>query len=181
MVQIMNNEFGLIHIYCGDGKGKTSAATGLAIRAAGRRNRVLISRFLKNNDSGELEILNSLENIVVTGSEKNFDFTFNMSDREKSLASDFFTNQLIQAFKQAESESFDMLILDEINIMTSLNLIDEKLLLNLISSKPEHLELILTGRNPSPSLINIADYVSDIQCIKHPFNKGIMSRKGIEE
>lgn len=175
----MKNNLGLIHIYCGDGKGKTTAATGLAIRAAGSGYKVLINRFLKNNLSGELNILNTISNICVTGSEKDFGFFYNMSDREKSEACRYFSSQLIQAFEDAKN--FDMLILDEINVAVDLNIIDETLLLKLLKNKPEHLEVILTGRNPSDSMTAMADYVSEIKCVKHPFDKGLSSRKGIEE
>lgn len=175
----MKNNLGLIHIYCGDGKGKTTAATGLAIRAAGSGYKVLISRFLKNNLSGELNILKTIPNICVTGSEKDFGFFFNMSENEKNDARQYFSSQLIQSFEH--SKNYDLLILDEINVSVDLKLIDESLLVRLIQNKPKHLEVILTGRNPSDSIIALADYISEIKCIKHPFDRGITSRKGIEE
>ena len=177
----MYNELGLIHIYCGDGKGKTTAATGLAIRAAGNNLKVLISRFLKNDYSSELSILNAIKNIKVNCSKKDFGFFFNMTDKEKVEASIYYSEQLKSIFNEAFEQNYDVLILDEINVAISLGLVDENLLIELINTKPEHLELILTGRNPTKKLISMADYVSEIQCIKHPYEKGIQARKGIEE
>ena len=175
----MKEDLGLIHVYCGDGKGKTTASLGLAIRCAGSGFKVLISRFLKNNLSGELNILNTIPNICVMGSEKDFGFFFNMSESKKKDAREYFTTQLIQTFEA--SKDYDLLILDEINAAVELELIDEELLISLIMNKPEHLETVLTGRNPSDSIVAMADYVSEIKCVKHPFDKGITSRKGIEE
>lgn len=175
----MNNKTGYIHIYYGDGKGKTTSAIGLAIRAAGAGYRIYISRFLKNDKSSELNILQSISNIHVSGSEKDFGFFFHMSEETKKEAKEFFTFQLTNAFQQ--SKEYDMLILDEINVAVDLGLVDESLLINYMQNKPKHLELILTGRNPSKKMLSLADYASEIKCQKHPFNKGISSRTGIEE
>lgn len=176
-----NTGLGLIHIYYGDGKGKTSAALGLAIRSAGNGYKVLINRFLKNSNSCELPILKNIPGITVTGSEKDFGFFFSMSPDAKNEASTYYTNQLKDAFKKAIDEKFNVLILDEINVAVNLGLIDEALLLELIRNKPSNMELIMTGRDPSKAMIELADYVSEIKNIKHPFEKGITSRLGIEE
>lgn len=175
----MHNDLGLIHIYHGDGKGKSTAAVGLAVRAAGAGYKVLISRFLKNQQSGELNILKTIPNICITGSEKDFGFFFQMSEQEKQSAAEFFTEQLKTAFELAAD--YDMLILDEINVAVDLKLVEESVLTDCIEHKPKQLELVLTGRNPTDTLISLADYVSEIKCIRHPFGKGIPSRKGIEE
>lgn len=174
----MNNTFGLIHVYYGDGKGKTTAATGLAIRAAGSGNKVLINRFLKNSHSGELNILNQINNISVTGSEKAFGFSFNMTDDEKKEAAIYYTNQLHSVFKAAGD--YDLLILDEINVAVDLGYVEESVLINYIKEKPEHLEVVLTGRNPSANILAMADYASEIKSIKHPYEKGVPARTGIE-
>ena len=178
-IYFMNKDFGLIHVYFGDGKGKTTSATGLAVRAAGSDNKVLINRYLKNPDSGELNILNKIENIDITGSEEDFGFSFNMTEKEKKKASEFFTNQLITAF--ADAAKYDLLILDEINVAVSLGYIDEELLIKLLTQKPTHLEVVLTGRNPTEKILSMADYASEIKEIKHPYKKGVPARTGIEK
>ena len=104
-----------------------------------------------------------------------------MSPDAKNEASNYYTNQLKDAFKKAIDETFNVLILDEINVAVNLGLIDEALLLELIRNKPSNMELIMTGRDPSKAMIELADYVSEIKNIKHPFEKGITSRLGIEE
>ncbi len=176
-----DNDLGLIQIYCGDGKGKTTAALGLAIRMAGAGFRVLIARFLKNDDSNELKILEIIPNIDVINTAKDFGFIWNMSEQEKEDAAACYTRLLTDSMDTAADKGYDMLILDEINVAVDLNLVKEDLLIQVIKNKPAHLELVLTGRNPSSSLLDLADYVSDIHCIKHPFETGILARTGIEE
>lgn len=176
-----NNDFGLIHIYCGDGKGKTTAALGLAVRMAGAGFRVLIARFLKNDDSNELKILETIPDIDVIKTPKDFGFIWNMSEQEKDDAAACYTRLLTDSMNTAADKGYDMLILDEINVAVDLDLVKEDLMIQTIKNKPAHLELVLTGRNPSSSLLDLADYVSDIRCIKHPFETGIPARTGIEE
>lgn len=175
------NDLGLIHIYCGDGKGKTTAASGLALRMAGANFRVLIARFLKNDDSSELNILNTLPGIDVIQTPKDFGFIWNMSDVEKIEAGNYYSQLLINSMNTASEQDYNMLILDEINVAVDLDFVKEELLLQIINQKPKNLELVLTGRNPKPSILEVADYVSDIHCVKHPFEKGISSRTGIED
>ncbi len=172
---------GLIHIYCGAGKGKSTAATGLAIRAAGAGYRVLIARFLKNDASSELNILKTIPGIRVIETPKDFGFIWNMSENEKEEAAAYYTRMLTDAMQTASNDNYDMLILDEINVAADLNLVSEELLIRFAKKKPDHLELVLTGRNPGPALLELADYVSEIHCVKHPYEKGICSRIGIEE
>ena len=174
-----NNNLGLIHIYCGDGKGKTTAATGLALRCAGAGYKVLISRFLKNDNSCELSILNQISNITVVQTKKEFGFFSSMSEEQIIEASEYYSEQLKNAF--IDSEYYDMLFLDEINVAVSLGLISEDLLIDLISHKKDNLELVLTGRNPSERVTSLADYVSEIKCIRHPYNQGVTARIGIEK
>lgn len=171
---------GYTHIYCGDGKGKTTCATGLAIRAAGNQMNVLFLQFLKNNQSCELKILNQIDQIDIISCKKEFGFFWNMTEEQKKEARQAYTALLQEAIQKATSEFYDMIVLDEIMATLSHNLIEETILLDFIRNKPESLEIVMTGRNPSENLLELADYVSEIKKIKHPYDKGIFARKGIE-
>lgn len=171
---------GLIHIYCGDGKGKTTCATGLAIRAAGNNMNVLMIRFLKNDNSSELSILNTIELITVIPCEKEFRFFFQMTEEQKTEAKKVYSSLLHSAIEQVKNQSFQLLIMDEVMAALKYNLIEESELISFLEQKPNDLEVVLTGRDPSEKLLSIADYVSEIKKIKHPFDQGIQARKGIE-
>lgn len=169
---------GLVHIYCGDGKGKTSAAIGLAVRAAGRGRRVVIARFLKSDDSGEVEALKAIPSVQVIPCRKNFGFVFRMDEETRKRAAAY--NEAL--FEEAAecSDSADLLVLDEIVAAVNYGMVSEKRVLSFLRSRPEKLEVVLTGRDPSPSLKEAADYISEIRKEKHPFDKGISAREGIE-
>lgn len=171
---------GLIHIYCGDGKGKTTAAIGQAVRAAGRGLRVLVVRFLKTDDSGEVEILKQIPGITVIPCERTFGFVFRMNEEEKKEAAVYFTEQFRSVAAMAASGAYDMLILDEIMASCNYNMVPETDLVEFLKNRPEHLEVILTGRGPSETLLGLADYVTEMTMKKHPFTQGIPARKGIE-
>lgn len=171
---------GCVHIYCGDGKGKTTAAIGLAIRAAGRGRRVLIARFLKTDDSGEVMALEKMPEIKVLPCRKTFGFYSRMSEEQKQEAAVYYRELFRSAWTQAVEESYDMLILDESMAVCNYGLVPEKLLISCLQERPERLEVVLTGRNPSEALTELADYVSEIQMKKHPFTRGLMAREGIE-
>ena len=171
---------GMIHIYCGDGKGKTTAATGLAVRAAGCGMKVLFARFLKNENSGELSILDSVPEIEVLHLERSYGFFNTLTDEEKEEVRQMY-GQLWDLIKEKISGGqFQMLVIDEFMAAYRYGLIGREEALDLLTGKPEALELVLTGRNPGPELTELADYVSEIRKVKHPFDQGIMARKGIE-
>lgn len=174
-------KLGLIHIYCGDGKGKTTASLGLAIRSAGAGFKVFILQFLKNWDTSELNSLELIPNIeIIRGKEGNV-FTFGMTEEQKAKSKEIHLNNFAKAKEVAFNVECDILILDEVIGAYNRNLLDREDLLNFLDNKPENLEVILTGRNPADELIERADYVSEIQKIKHPFDKGIVARRGIEK
>ncbi|WP_101877737.1 cob(I)yrinic acid a,c-diamide adenosyltransferase [Lachnoclostridium edouardi] len=175
-----SKELGLIHIYCGDGKGKTTASMGLALRAAGREKKVLIARFLKSQDSGEVKALSYVPNITVLPCEKFFGFTFSMSEETKKEAQVYYTALLENAWKKAKKEKYHMLILDEMMAACTSGLVSRDKVEELIKQKPEYLEVVLTGRAPWPEILQLADYVSEIQMVKHPFTRGVKARNGIE-
>lgn len=172
---------GLIHIYTGDGKGKSTASVGLTIRCAGHGDNVTFTQFLKNDRSSELKILEGIENIHLIHAEKTFGFVWNMNEEEKKEAKEVYTKLLKAAVNDAVENHSRLLVLDEIIATYNHDLVDRDFLLQFLKEKPEELEVVMTGRDPQNELIDIADYVSNIQKIKHPFDKGIPARVGIEK
>lgn len=174
-------ELGLIHIYCGDGKGKTTAAMGLGMRAAGREKKVLLTQFLKSNKTGELNSIEKLNEFFhfFEGKPAN-KFIWNMNEKEIEELRQEHTERFKVVTQKAVDETYDLLILDEIIATVNNNLVPLKMVVEFLKNKPEGLEVVMTGRGPKEELINLADYVSEIKAIKHPFEKGIPSRVGIE-
>jgi len=169
---------GLIHIYCGDGKGKTTASIGLAARAAGRGMRVLYVQFFKDGHSSEFKALEKVENITFLPPERNFGFFWTLSPEEKEEAKTFYTAHLREAIRR--SAGCDLLVLDESMSACTTGVIEEAELLRFLREKPEALEVVLTGRNPSQALCDAADYITEMCKRKHPFDQGIPARPGIE-
>ena len=169
---------GLVHIYCGNGKGKTTASMGLSIRMAGRGGKVVIVQFLKDTQTGELEILKNIPNIQVIRNQEHLGFTFRMSEEQKKHAAQIQQELFAQAVQA--SKTCDLLVLDEMMAAINTGMISCQQVEQLIQEKPEHLELVMTGRNPPESLIQLADYVSEINKVKHPFDQGIPARIGVE-
>lgn len=172
---------GLIHIYCGDGKGKTTTGIGLCARAAGFSYRVLIYQFMKDNSTSERKVLQLSENITVIDGLAEEKFSFRMTPEEKEQRRAYYTRQFRSVTKKACEEHYDVLFLDETIYAIRAGLLEEALVLDFLKNKPQHLEVILTGQNPGQALIDAADYVSEIHKVKHPFDKGIGARKGIEK
>ncbi len=171
---------GCIHIYCGDGKGKTSAAIGLAVRAAGRGRRILIARFLKTDDSGEVPALCQIPGIQILPCGRSFGFTFRMTKEQRQEAAAYYRQQFQRACRETLEGDYDVMILDEILTACNSHMVEETELLRFLKQKPSRLEIVLTGRDPSPALLELADYVSEIQMRKHPFTAGVPAREGIE-
>lgn len=173
--------FGLIHIYCGDGKGKTTAAVGLAVRCAGRGNKVLLVQFLKSRDSGELYSLAKLPDIEVMRGKESKKFTFQMNEEEKHTLLIEHNKMFEQVLAKIKNGGYSLLILDEVIGALNAKVFEMPKLIEFLRHKPENLEVVLTGRNPAPELVEIADYVSEMRKVKHPMDKGIMAREGIEK
>ena len=171
---------GLIHIYCGDGKGKTTAALGLTVRCAGHGNKVLFVQFLKSWVTGELNSLKLFKNVEVLRAKETAKFTFQMTEEEKAQV----TKDHLALFEivkaKCVNEKIDLLILDEIVGACDRGVFDKEALVDFLQNKPQELEVVMTGRNPFPKLVELADYVSEVCKRKHPKDKGIMARKGIE-
>lgn len=171
-------ENALIHIYTGDGKGKTTALVGLCFRCAGRGFKVGITSFLKDFNSGEY--LQPAPFHVFFG-EPVKKFWFYMTDEEKAAVKKEHTQRLFDIFKKAESEHYDLLALDEVLGSIAVGALDEEDVIKCLKEKPSTLEVAISGRDPSSKMIELADYVSDIRAVKHPFDKGINARIGIEK
>ena len=169
---------GLVHIYCGEGKGKTTASVGLAVRAGGSGMRVIFTQFFKTGISSEIKAMEKIDNISCEVMEGDFGRISRMTEAQRAEAKTAFTdhfNKIVQM-----SESYDMIIFDEINSAINHGMVDLSLVIDFIKANRGNKEIILTGRNPKKELIELADYVSEIQKVKHPFDKGIKARKGIE-
>lgn len=213
-------EKGLTHLYYGDGKGKTTAAVGLCIRAAGKKKRVLFAQFMKDGASGEVLVLKKIPEIEVLCGRIPHGFYNEMDDAAKKLFAEEQKKLLEAVIDKIEKEMKEMkemeemeamedikgqsgksgeqnpaeipteipaergvamvLVLDEVTYAYGRSLIDRKKLENLINNKPDFLEIVMTGRNPEKFLIDAADYVTEMKCRRHPFEKGIRGRKGIE-
>jgi len=177
----VSEEYGLIHVYCGEGKGKTTAAMGLALRAAGSGIRVLVVQFLKDGNSSELKALRRLPEIEIVTGKPVKGFTFAMTPAERELVAAHHNACLQQAVARCHNGEFAMLILDEVIGAVDKGLVDKDLLLDFLRHKPARLEVVMTGRNPLPELVEMAQYVSEINKIKHPYEQGILARIGVEK
>lgn len=171
----------MIHIYCGDGKGKTTAAVGLSIRAAGAGLKVVLVQFLKSLPTSELKILEGLPNYTILRGKEGNAFSFSMTDEEREKTKRTHDENLKKALDLVNKECCDILILDEIIGACQRELVDKKLLKDFVLNKPENLELVMTGRNPEEWMLNAADYISEIRKVQHPYDKGIPARIGIEK
>lgn len=173
-------EQGLIHIYCGNGKGKTTAALGLALRCAGSGNKVLIAQFLKSRPTGELTSLKYVPNIEIMRGKEIMKFTFQMSEEEKKQVLLEHEQLFDCVVKMCEEGKIDLLVLDEVIGACNTGVFNMARLIEFMKNKSCSMELVLTGRDPKPELIELADYVSEIKKVKHPYDKGIPARTGIE-
>lgn len=172
---------GQVHLYSGDGKGKTSAAVGLALRAKGHGFRVWFVQFLKSGHSSELDMLKTLGIQVISGQsvEK---FSFAMTDEEKKTVKEENNARLSYVRDLANEGEIDLLVLDEaVGTACGAGLLDIDQLMDFIENKPAALELVLTGRDPSKELSDAVDYHSEIRMVRHPYvTAGLKARPGIE-
>jgi len=172
---------GLIHVYTGDGKGKTTAAIGLGIRALGNGYKVYMVQFLKSQDTSELKVIEKLEpGFKLFRFEKKRGFIWNLKEEEIAQLKAEVQEAFSFVKTVLERSECDVLILDEIMAAMGNGLIDVNDVADVLKNKPEAVEIILTGRNAPAVILELSDYVSEITCKKHPFEKGIGARKGIE-
>lgn len=168
----------MLHIYCGDGKGKTTCSMGLAVRAAGHGRKVVVAQFLKCGNSGERAILEQLPNVNCLSVPEVMKFVFTMIEEEKAQTRAQMTDVLRRAVEQ--SRDADLLVLDELNGAISTGMVALEDVLTFLDSRPEQLEVVITGRDPAPELQARADYITEMKKIMHPFDKGVNAREGIE-
>lgn len=169
----------LIHLYWGNGKGKTTAAMGLALRALGNGWRVGIVQFLKGTPSGEITLLKQLGATVLRDPE-GMKFVFQMTEEEKQQTYQTQNQRLQQAIQMALDGDLDLLVLDEVGSACQLSMLQEDTVRKFVQNKPQNLELVLTAHQPIPWMIDSADYVTEMACHKHPYEAGISARKGVE-
>jgi len=170
-------EKGYIHVYTGNGKGKTTSAIGLGIRASGAGYKVYMLQFMKGRKYSELVTIDKIKNFSY--SQHGRDEFVNKKNPEQidiDLAKEGFDH----AKKLVKSEKYDMIILDEINVAVDFNLIKLKDVLDLVETKPKGLELVLTGRYANKEFVKIADYVTEMLEIKHPYQQGVQARRGCD-
>ncbi len=168
-------ERGLLHLYWGDGKGKTTAAMGLALRALGSGKRVVIVQFLKGGKSGEIPLLEQLGAKIYRG-KAGQKFVFQMNDAEKAA-----TRELQNAnLRAAQQEPADLLILDEAGSAWELDMADKELLKAVVLERPAEQECVLTAHGAPDWMLEAADYSTEMKCHRHPYQKGIAAREGIE-
>lgn len=173
---------GLTIVYTGDGKGKTTAAIGLTVRAAGNRMRVLFVQFIKGSwKSGEREILRGLPNVEVAVTGRGFtidglrDVRIPMQVHHDAASAGWTLAQ-----QAIHADQYDMVVLDEILGALNAGLISLDDVLETVRSRPRRLHLVLTGRGAPAALVDLADLVSDVRSVKHPYEQGIAAQRGIE-
>lgn len=168
----------MIHIYCGDGKGKTTAAIGLITRHAGSGGKAVLAQFLKSAPTGELASLATLH-VSVFRNTLPHGFSPSMDAEMKARVTKMHNETLKTVTQIARSNQCTLLVLDELCAALSLELIDHDAVISLIKDHGDA-ELVITGRDPSDELLSAADYVTEMKLIKHPYIKGVKARKGIE-
>ncbi|NLO40317.1 MAG: cob(I)yrinic acid a,c-diamide adenosyltransferase [Ruminiclostridium sp.] len=173
---------GMLHLYIGNGKGKTTAAVGLTIRALGQGFRVLFAQFLKNTQTGEKTILEGYPNklLFFRPNQRHNTFLWNMTEEQLEQTRDDILLGWESLKQQMQTGGWDLVVLDEILDCIQCNLLAEEDVFKAIAGRPCGVEVVLTGRNASQAFCGLADYISVIDAFKHPFTKGIPARRGIE-
>lgn len=169
---------GYLQVYTGDGKGKTTAAMGLAIRAAGSGKKSYIGQFMKGQKYGESQFFEKIEPIEIE------QFGESRCIRKEEVSDEYKSKTkagLLRCREKMLTGDYDLVILDEINVSIWFGLIDEKDVLDFIKDRPDNVELIFTGRYAPETVIEKADLVTEMRCIKHYFDKGVNAREGIEK
>lgn len=168
----------MIHLYYGDGKGKTTAACGLALRAAGSGLRVLFVQFFKAGTSGEIKALSHVENVEILSPSLHYGRYKMMTDEQRAEIGSHYQLLLQETIERAAE--FDLIVLDEAVVAYHYAMFDNEALLAFLHREGQNREIVLTGRDPLPELLALADYATEMRKEKHPFDRGITARKGIE-
>ena len=171
----------MIHLYTGEGKGKTTAAVGLAVRHLGSGGTLAFVQFLKSSPSGEIAVLESLPRATVLRNREQHGFAIHMSEEQKQRVTAAHNENLSKAQEMVRHRSISMLVLDELCAAYALELIDRNAVDALIeSAKAADIELVITGRDPAPGFVDAADYITEMRLLRHPYEKGVPARRGIE-
>ena len=171
----------MIHLYTGEGKGKTTAAVGLAVRHLGSGGTLAFVQFLKSSPSGEIAVLESLPRATVLRNREQHGFAIHMSDEQKRRVTAAHNENLSKAQEMVRHGSISMLVLDELCAAYALQLIDRDAVDALIeSAKEADIELVITGRDPAPGFVDAADYITEMRPLRHPYEKGVPARRGVE-
>ena len=168
----------MIHLYCGDGKGKTTAAMGLALRMAGRGKPVVIAQFLKGADSGERYALSLLPKLTLLPAPEQIKFSFQLTQAEREAERRRYLDLLDQAEAAAREEACGLLVLDEVCAAVNTGLLPLERVLACLDRVS--CEVVLTGRDPAPELWERADYITEMEKLRHPYDRGIAARPGVE-
>lgn len=168
---------GLVHIYTGDGKGKTTAAIGLSVRARGAGFRVLFAQFMKGRDTAELAPMRQL-GIEIHRTSELTKFLPAMSEEERHAYSD--SQRCSLQYARENAARFDLIVLDEIVSAITTDMVELDDVVSFLTEKPKELEVVLTGRDAPEAIRAVADYISTISAEKHPYDAGILARPGIE-
>jgi len=173
----VDRRMGLIQVYTGNGKGKTTAALGLALRAAGHGLRTYVGQFLKGRPTGELKAAKLLEPYLTIEQFGEPSFTLAKGDAHQAAL----VRKGLQRIRQVlASGEYDIVVLEEINVALDLELVPLEEVLALLDERPPEVELVLTGRGAPQELISRADLVTEMVSIKHPYQRGVKARMGIE-
>ena len=169
---------GLVEVYTGSGKGKTTAAWGLVLRAIGAGGKVAVIQFLKPQESSEVKAGKSIPNLSIYGRTRPYDPK--VDQRQSQELREDSRRDFEIASVLVSSSNYDMVVLDEINVVLEYGFVTQEEMLNLLGNRPEHTEVVLTGRYAPQWLIDAADLVTEMCEIKHPAHGGVGARKGIE-
>ena len=168
----------MIHLYCGDGKGKTTAAMGLALRMAGRGQGVVIAQFLKGADSGERLAFSQLPNVTLLPAPERIKFSFQLTSEEREQEKRRYLELIGQARESARDPKCGLLVLDEVCVAVNTGLLPLDEVLRCLDGAV--CEVVLTGRDPAPELQARADYVTEMVKRRHPYDRGTAARLGVE-
>ncbi len=172
---------GKIHVYCGDGKGKTTAAVGLSVRACGHGWPVVLSQFLKGSTTGELKILQTLEHYhIVEAPQHTMKFVFQMNEEEKAECRVQVQQHFHDTVAAVEQYHAQLLVMDEVLDAVALGMLDDEELAEFLKNRPEELEVVMTGREPTPCIDPLCDYITRMTKVRHPFDQGLNARLGVE-
>lgn len=168
----------MMHIYWGDGKGKTTAAFGLALRAAGRGKRVVVAQFLKGEDSGERRSMEYVPHVLLLPLPRQIKFVFQMDPVERAECESDCVKLLRDGVMLAEKDS--LLVLDEVLGALETDMLCLEEVLSCLEELPEGCEVVLTGRRAPQALLDRADYITEMTPHRHPYERGVAAREGIE-